>query len=78
MTLWRTRLLVRRCQFCVSQLLCPGCRLHSNCSQYALQVLQSHGAVKSSWLALRHVLLFDPRYLEDLYPVPIPKTTTLD
>lgn len=49
MTNWPTQLLVflvRGYQLFISPLLGPRCRFYPTCSQYAVEALQTHGAVK--------------------------------
>ena len=63
MTRWPTQmvvLLVRGYQLFISPMLGPRCRFHPTCSQYAIEALQTHGAVKGSWLALKRVLRCGP------------------
>lgn len=33
----------------------PRCRFHPTCSQYAVTAIESHGALRGSWLALRRI-----------------------
>jgi putative membrane protein insertion efficiency factor len=37
-----------------------SCRFQPNCSAYALEALEMHGAVRGSWLTLRRVLRCHP------------------
>jgi putative membrane protein insertion efficiency factor len=32
-----------------------GCRFHPTCSRYALEAIQSHGALKGAWLTARRL-----------------------
>jgi putative membrane protein insertion efficiency factor len=43
-------LVVRGYQVALSPLLPPSCRYTPSCSQYAIEALQRHGALKGSWL----------------------------
>ena len=73
MTRWPARmlvLLVRGYQLFISPMLGPRCRFHPTCSQYAVEALQTHGAVKGSWLALRRVLRCHPLHPGGHDPVP--------
>jgi len=36
------------------------CRFRPTCSQYAVEALQKHGAIKGSWLAIRRLLRCHP------------------
>ena len=46
------------------QAVCAGrpspCRYWPTCSQYALEALQAHGAVRGSWLTVRRLLRCHP------------------
>ncbi|HET8615002.1 MAG TPA: membrane protein insertion efficiency factor YidD [Actinomycetales bacterium] len=48
-------LLVRGYQLFVSPLLGPRCRFYPSCSAYAVTALQTHGALRGTWLAIRRV-----------------------
>jgi hypothetical protein len=42
-------------QTAISPLLPPTCRFYPTCSQYALEALREHGALRGSWLALKRI-----------------------
>ena len=44
----------------LSPLLPPQCRYQPTCSAYALEALETHGALKGSWLALKRILRCHP------------------
>ncbi len=48
-------LLVRFYQYAISPLLPPGCRYLPTCSEYTLEALRKHGAIKGGWLALKRI-----------------------
>jgi uncharacterized protein len=48
-------LLVRAYQRLISPLLGPRCRFYPSCSAYAVEALQTHGALRGSWLAVRRL-----------------------
>jgi putative membrane protein insertion efficiency factor len=54
----------------VSVHLPPRCRFHPSCSQYALEALAVHGAVRGSWLAVKRVARCHPWHAGGLDPVP--------
>lgn len=47
--------LIRGYRRFVSPLLGPRCRFHPTCSEYALQAVTEHGAMRGGWLALRRI-----------------------
>ena len=47
-----------------------GCRFHPTCSAYALEALETHGALRGGALALRRVLRCHPWGGEGHDPVP--------
>jgi len=54
----------------LSPLLPPACRFYPTCSDYALEALRKHGALKGSFLALRRVLRCHPLCEGGVDPVP--------
>ena len=48
----------------------PRCRFYPSCSQYALDALSTHGALRGSWLAVRRVGRCHPWHDGGLDPVP--------
>lgn len=47
--------LVRLYQAALSPIMGGHCRFSPTCSQYALEALRMHGALRGSWLALRRI-----------------------
>jgi len=64
------RLLIRGYQLLVSPMLGPRCRFHPSCSQYALEAIDTHGAARGTWLALRRLLRCHPLHPGSYDPVP--------
>ena len=54
----------------ISPLLPPACRFAPSCSEYALQALQTHGAVRGLWLAIRRLARCHPFNPGGYDPVP--------
>jgi putative membrane protein insertion efficiency factor len=52
----------------------PRCRFYPSCSEYALEALAAHGAVRGTWLAVRRVGRCHPWHEGGLDPVPRPNT----
>jgi putative membrane protein insertion efficiency factor len=63
-------LLVRGYQVAISPLLPPSCRYTPSCSQYAIEALKRHGALKGSWLAARRLGRCHPFRPGGFDPVP--------
>ena len=61
---------VRAYQLCVSPMLPPACRHLPTCSEYAIEALQEHGALRGSWLSLRRVCRCHPLGSSGFDPVP--------
>jgi putative membrane protein insertion efficiency factor len=53
-----------------SRVLPPTCRYSPSCSQYAIEALGKHGAIKGGWLALKRILRCHPWGGHGLDPVP--------
>lgn len=62
--------LIRFYQRFLSPLTGPTCRFHPTCSQYTLEALEKHGALKGSWLGLRRILRCHPFHPGGFDPVP--------
>lgn len=62
--------LVQLYRWCLSPMLGQNCRFHPSCSQYALDALRQHGAMRGSWLALRRLLRCHPWHPGGYDPVP--------
>ena len=63
-------LLVRSYQLIVSPHLPQACRFFPTCSQYALQALARHGALRGSWLTLYRLVRCQPLCAAGHDPVP--------
>ena len=61
--------LVRGYQFAISPLLPPSCRFTPSCSQYALEAIIRHGAMKGGWLAARRLVRCHPFHPGGFDPV---------
>jgi putative membrane protein insertion efficiency factor len=63
-------LLVRGYQVALSPLLPPSCRYFPSCSEYAIEALEKHGALRGSWLAVRRIARCHPFRPGGYDPVP--------
>jgi putative membrane protein insertion efficiency factor len=62
--------LIRGYQRLLSPLLPPSCRFYPSCSQYALEAVSRHGALKGGWLAARRLARCHPFHPGGYDPVP--------
>jgi putative membrane protein insertion efficiency factor len=53
-------LLLRGYRFLISPLYGQVCRYYPTCSAYALEAVETHGAMRGSWLAARRVCRCHP------------------
>ncbi|MDQ6829178.1 MAG: membrane protein insertion efficiency factor YidD [Gemmatimonadota bacterium] len=67
---WVLILVVRAYQLVLSPLLPPACRYYPSCSQYAIEALQRHGALRGSWLTIRRLGRCHPFRPGGYDPVP--------
>lgn len=71
---------VRGYQTLLSPWLGTSCRYHPTCSHYALEALDTHGAVRGGWLALKRLGRCHP-FAGDCYtcdPVPAARASRAD
>ena len=52
--------LIRFYQIAISPLIGPRCRYFPTCSQYSLEAIHIHGALKGSWLATKRICRCHP------------------
>jgi putative membrane protein insertion efficiency factor len=71
------RATVRAYQLFVSPLLPPSCRFLPSCSEYAVEAIERHGALRGVGLALRRLARCNPWGGSGYDPVPEPRTPDL-
>lgn len=54
----------------ISPLLPPACRFQPTCSRYAIEAIETHGAIRGSWLATKRVAKCHPFHPGGYDPVP--------
>ena len=54
----------------ISPLLPPSCRFTPTCSEYAMEAISKHGAIKGSMLAIWRILRCNPFCKGGYDPVP--------
>ena len=64
---------IRFYQYAISPLMASHCRHYPTCSQYAVEAINHHGALKGLFLAIRRLLRCHP-WAEGGYD-PVPGTT---
>lgn len=62
--------LVRAYQYVISPWLGRNCRFAPTCSEYAIEALRRHGALRGGWLALRRIGRCHPWGAGGYDPVP--------
>jgi putative membrane protein insertion efficiency factor len=62
--------LIRGYQRVLSPALPASCRFHPSCSQYALEAVSRHGALRGAWLAARRLARCHPFHPGGFDPVP--------
>lgn len=62
--------MIRFYQRYISPMSPPSCRFYPTCSQYAIEAVEEHGAIKGSYLAVRRILKCHPLHKGGFDPVP--------
>jgi putative membrane protein insertion efficiency factor len=63
-------LVIRAYRYLLSPWWGNQCRFDPTCSEYAMQAIQEHGALRGSWLALRRLGKCHPWHRGGFDPVP--------
>ena len=61
---------IRFYQLCISPVMPSHCIHTPTCSQYAIEAVQSHGALRGVWLAVKRLLRCHPFSKGGYDPVP--------
>lgn len=62
--------LVKTYRYAISPMLGRNCRFDPSCSEYALEALTRHGALRGSWLAAKRISHCHPWHPGGYDPVP--------
>jgi uncharacterized protein len=54
----------------LSPLFGATCRFYPTCSTYALEAIETHGALRGTWLAVKRILKCHPWHPGGVDPVP--------
>ncbi|GAA6168987.1 membrane protein insertion efficiency factor YidD [Sessilibacter corallicola] len=62
--------LIRMYRYFLSPWLGDNCRFEPTCSQYCIECLEKHGAIKGGWLGLKRLVKCNPFHKGGIDPVP--------
>jgi len=62
--------LIQAYRYTLSPLLGRSCRFFPSCSEYAIEALQRHGALRGTWLATKRIARCHPWHPGGYDPVP--------
>ncbi|MBI3897552.1 MAG: membrane protein insertion efficiency factor YidD [Gammaproteobacteria bacterium] len=68
--------LIKLYRYLLSPLLGRHCRFHPTCSAYAIEAIDTHGALRGSGYTLWRLARCHPGHSGGLDPVPPPKQST--
>ena len=62
--------LIRGYQLAISPFLGPRCRFYPSCSHYAIEAIETHGALHGMWLTIKRISRCHPWHEGGFDPVP--------
>jgi putative membrane protein insertion efficiency factor len=65
---------IRTYQLTLRPIIGCNCRYYPHCSEYGMEAVAAHGALKGAWLAGRRILRCTPWHQGGYDPVPLPST----
>jgi putative membrane protein insertion efficiency factor len=69
------KLLIRGYQLAISPLFGPRCRFYPSCSHYAMEAIDTHGALRGTWLTVKRISRCHPFNEGGFDPVPCSRHT---
>lgn len=67
-------ILIRAYQYVLSPMLGQRCKFYPSCSNYAIEALRTHGAIRGTGLATWRIMRCNPFSNGGVDPVPPPRT----
>jgi putative membrane protein insertion efficiency factor len=64
------KVLIRGYQLVISPLIGPRCRFYPSCSHYAIEAIETHGALRGVWLTIKRISRCHPWHEGGFDPVP--------
>jgi putative membrane protein insertion efficiency factor len=64
------KFLIRGYQLAISPLFGPRCRFYPSCSHYAMEAVDTHGALRGTWLTIKRISRCHPFHEGGFDPVP--------
>ena len=64
------KILIRAYQLVLSPLIGPSCRFYPSCSQYGIEAIDTHGALRGTWLTIKRISRCHPWHEGGFDPVP--------
>jgi putative membrane protein insertion efficiency factor len=61
---------IRAYQLVLSPLIGPSCRYYPSCSQYGIEAIDTHGALRGTWLTIKRISRCHPWHEGGFDPVP--------
>jgi putative membrane protein insertion efficiency factor len=61
---------IRLYQWTLSPLIGRSCRFHPTCSCYASEAIETHGALRGTWMGAKRILRCHPWHAGGYDPVP--------